>query len=398
MKKNNKFLLSLVFVGAYTQAIAGAYKIPYVSTNSIAKAGANVAFTNSVDAAYLNPANMIYLEDKSMFEAGFSLVHLDNTNFDNNTTSISSKTQDKPVPNFHYVSKNINDFRFGLSVVSPVGLAIKWYDAPATIFATKSELLSVEINPSVAYKVSQNFSIAAGISALYSEVQLTAGVPGTLYQEIDANSIDFGYNLAMTYKPMKDITMSATYRSKINMTLDGDAKVDVGAIINSSVKATLPIPATLNLATAFNLNENTIIEFAYEKTFWNVLKNQDLDYSNTAVESSPFGLPVVKNWENTNSYRIGLTHNYEKWVAMLGFAKEENPIPSSTLHYDLPDADAWVYSIGGKYNYSSNIDLNFAALYFDKESRSFTNTAFGTSGTFSGSDAIMIGTSLTYKF
>ena len=42
---------------------------------------------------------------------------------------------------------------------------------------------------------------------------------------IEGDSIDFGYNLALTYKPIKDLTLSATYRSKIDLTVEGKASL-----------------------------------------------------------------------------------------------------------------------------------------------------------------------------
>ena len=36
-------------------------------------------------------------------------------------------------------------------------------------------------------------------------------------------SIDYGYNLALAYHPIDNLELAATYRSKVNLTVDGKA-------------------------------------------------------------------------------------------------------------------------------------------------------------------------------
>ncbi len=58
-------LMSLV---ASSIVMAGGYKIPETSTNSVALGGANVAHVKGADAAYDNPANMIFMDDAQQAE------------------------------------------------------------------------------------------------------------------------------------------------------------------------------------------------------------------------------------------------------------------------------------------------------------------------------------------
>lgn len=61
--------------------LAGGYKIPEQSLNSMALGGAYVAHTTGADTAYFNPANMAFLSENQMMEAGLTLAHLPSNTF-----------------------------------------------------------------------------------------------------------------------------------------------------------------------------------------------------------------------------------------------------------------------------------------------------------------------------
>ena len=54
-------LMSLV---ASSILMAGGYKIPEASTNAVALGAANIAHNHSADAAYYNPASMVFMSDE----------------------------------------------------------------------------------------------------------------------------------------------------------------------------------------------------------------------------------------------------------------------------------------------------------------------------------------------
>jgi long-chain fatty acid transport protein len=56
--------------------MAGAYKIPEQSINSMALGAAYVAHTMGADTAYFNPANMAFMGEKQYVESGLTLAHL----------------------------------------------------------------------------------------------------------------------------------------------------------------------------------------------------------------------------------------------------------------------------------------------------------------------------------
>ena len=99
----------LLSVVTSSLVLAGAYKVPEQSVNSMALGAAYVAHTDGADTAYFNPANMAFMEEKQFTEAGLTLAHLPRNEFkgDNPATSGKSEIENLILPNIHYVSNAI---------------------------------------------------------------------------------------------------------------------------------------------------------------------------------------------------------------------------------------------------------------------------------------------------
>ncbi|MDD3856272.1 OmpP1/FadL family transporter [Sulfurimonas sp.] len=188
---------------------AGGYKIPETSLNSVALSSANVAHAFGADAAYYNPANMAFMKDENVLEADLMYIGLSDVGYKGSYTTafgtttgydIESKKENFFVPSLHYVSQNISGVRFGLSIVSPAGLSKRWGDAPAIYSAEEFTLKTVEVNPSVAFPIGDKAAFAVGVRAIYSEgvVKSTSAIAS---RDMDGDSMDFGYNLALSCKP-----------------------------------------------------------------------------------------------------------------------------------------------------------------------------------------------------
>ena len=103
-----------------------------------------------------------------------------------------------------------------------------------------------------------------------------------------------------------------------------------------------------------------------------------------------------KNWDDTMTYRLGLTQVYKEWKAMLGYAYDESPIPDATLGYELPSSDANIFSLGGKYTINDNIEVGLAGLMAVYEDRKVDNHMI--KGEFSNSKSYLATASVEYKF
>jgi long-chain fatty acid transport protein len=120
MKMKKIIALSVITSGLL---VAGGYKIPEQSLNSMALGAAYVAHTSGADTAYFNPANMAFMAEKQYMEGAITLAHLPpNVYTLGGPVSGESETENIIIPNGHYVAAPIGDFRWGVSMVAHGGL------------------------------------------------------------------------------------------------------------------------------------------------------------------------------------------------------------------------------------------------------------------------------------
>jgi len=420
--------IALISLAATTAIMASGWRIPEQSVNSTALAGAYVANTQGADTAYYNPANMAFMDQGSYFEGSLTYIHLTSIDYEGTdsrsttpttTFSTSSEKENFVLPAFHYVGEAHGDYRFGMSLTLPGGLSKRWKDGSASTLASKEFTLEVyELNPVMSYKVTNNFAIAAGLRLVYSKgvvesegttgVAALGGAPTSIKREMEGDDIALGVNVATSYKPMDNWTLSATYRSKVDLEEKGTATLSSTAVgpipagqYSGDAGVTVPLPAVFALATAYTIADTTI-ELEFDRTFWGDYNELDFTYP------APFQAhPILKqafddekprNWNHANAYRIGVTHAFnKKWTGMIGYAYDETGAPTDTIAYELPDSDANIYSFGARYNYNEQMSVGIAGLYNDKKEVT-TSGDNEAQGTFSNAAAYLLTIGVGYKF
>ena len=413
--KNIVKVATLLSLSAAT-LLASGYRIPEQSLNSVALSAAYVAGANGADASYYNPANMVFMENGAFTEVALTYINLPKVTFEGIAPVMNgdSKEEQFLMPNLHYVSPMVGNWRYGLSITAPAGLSKRWDEPFSKASAEEFTLKVIEVNPTASYKFNDQFSVGFGLRGVYTDGIVSSdanGLGSNVSRNLTGDSIDFGYNLALSYKPIQDLTLAATYRSKVDLTVSGNATLvhPVATYNNIGASVTIPLPASLVLATSYTIDKTTV-ELVFERTYWSSYKDLDFNYD-TALSlvggaASPyeaFDAARPKNWKDVNAYRIGISHQYSDTLKLMaGFAIDKTPAPSNTLGFELPDSDAKLYSVGFEYKLSQNMKMGLAYLYDDKESRTVSNNTGGTSvapsGTFSNSAAHLVTASLKYKF
>jgi len=403
--------ISLSILLASTLFGAG-YQIPNNSINSVALSTANIANAHGADSAYYNPANMLNNSTKQEMEASVNYVVLEPISYDStdNNYHIKSEKIQTFIPAIHYVSgklKNKN-VRIGFSIVTPAGLTRKWDDMPAVATAKKYSLKTLELNPSLGIKVNRKLSLAVGFRYVRAsgDIELDgstlplnppASIPYTLNMSGEADA--FGYNLALAYKPMQALNISATYRSKILLNLKGNANTILGGNpISSDVSLLAPIPANFILATAYSFKSDTTVELSYDRTMWSAVTETNFNFDNASLEAT-LGKSTPKKWHDTTAYRIGLTQKLGSLTAMAGFASSTNAADDAYVSFSSPESNSRSYSLGARYAFSDSFDMGIAGLLARNEARTIAQTSpIGVNGTLSERDIYVLTFGAGYKF
>ena len=274
----------------------------------------------------------------------------------------------------------------GLTINAPFGLKTEYDDDwVGRYHAIKSELLTYNFNPTVAFKVSDHASIGLGVSALYADGELTnaidggqaaalggAPIPGwvpgsSTYDskaKLTGNDWGWGYNVGFMLEPSDNTRLGLHYRSKVELSLDGDVKVN-GPVINKKEDAKLDItlPDSVSISGYHAINSKWAVMADITWTQWSRVKTLDIKVDDGSQSVAKW------NYDDTSRYAIGTeyTHN-NKWKYRAGLALDQTPVPhDSERSPRVPDADRTWLSLGLTYSHSRNLsfDLGYAHLFVD---------------------------------
>jgi long-chain fatty acid transport protein len=395
---------SLLVAGS---AAASGWRIPEQSVDSTAKAGANVASSSRGDAAYFNPANMSWMADTWHLQANATYIHLASITYtDARNSAFNGETEDEHfiLPTGFVVSPSFGGARIGLAIVEPFGLSKKWKSAYQKAVAEEFSLTTVEVNPTVAYSFNNMVSIAGGIRMLYADAVArsdASGIGVPLSRDMKDDTVEWGWNVAASVRPMKQMNISATYRSNIDMKFeDENAKLNLmGTMVTLNADVTIPAPAVLTLSFAYDIRDNLNVEVGWDRTFWSEYESLDFNFSPN-IPGNPFEAPQARDWDDTDAFRISVAWGVTDMVTLMaGFAYDQNPEPDETVGFEIPDSDAYIYSLGAQFKVSDHLDVGVAALYDYKESREVkVNATDRVYGEFKDASALLLSLGVNYRF
>jgi len=399
-------VLALASIFTAGSAMASGWRIPEQSVDSTAKAGANIASSTRGDVSYYNPANMSWMENSWHTEVDATYIYLAPITYKDGRKSFfdgESESEHFFVPTGFLVSPSYNGFRFGMALVAPNGLSKRWESRYPKAFAREFSLEVIEMNPTLSYNIQDKVSFAAGARMIYAKATVKSDASGLgrpLSREMDGDTVEWGWNAAVSYKPMDKLNISATYRSNVDLDFDDTARLNLmGFRINLGTKVSVPSPAVFAFSVAYDVLDNLNVELTWDRTFWSEYENLDFDFT-PRVPGNPFEPAQVRDWDDTDAFRIGLTYVLDgNWTLMAGFGYDKNPEPDRTVGFELPDSDAWLYSLGFQYKVNEDMDIGVAALYDYKESRTVkVSPRDRVYGEFTDAAAFLLTVGLNYRF
>lgn len=401
-------VLALASIFTAGSALASGWRIPEQSVDSTAKAGANIASSKRGDTAYFNPANMTWMSDTTHVEFDATYIYLSPIEYDDSRSAAfdaESEEEHFLLPELFAVSPSFGGARFGLAIVEPAGLAKRWKDRYPKAVAEEFALATVEVNPTVSYGFADMVSIGAGVRMIYADATVRSDASGLglpLSRDMEGDTVEWGWNAAVAVKPIEKLNLSATYRSNIDLDFEDKADLNLlGMLVSLDTEVSIPVPAVFALSVAYDVLDNLNVEFTWDRTYWSEYEHLDFHFT-PEVPGNPFEPPSGKNWEDTNAFRIGVTYGVTKSLdIMAGFGYDENPVPDQTISFELPDSDAWLYSLGAQYKLNDKMDIGIAMLYDYKESRKVEivrGERVYPYGEFTDASALLVTVGLNYRF
>lgn len=359
---------SLAFAAAGGTAHAAGYALIEQNASGLGNAYAGqAAAASDASTIYFNPAGMTRLPDRQLVVAG----HLIKPRAEFSGTSSAGVTGGQGgdaggwafVPNAYAAMRLTPDLHLGVGLNSPFGLKTEYEpDWIGRYQAIESELKTINLNPSIAYKVSETLSLGAGLNVQWIEATLTNRIsplaPSSMI-EIKGDDYGWGYNLGALWQATPATRIGVSYRSEVDYTLEGSATVQNFPFLSSgpvTAEITLPDSASLSLFHTLSPSWELLADVSW--TGWSDF--DDLPIRGT-VDST-----TIENWSDSLRYSLGATwHANEKWSLRGGVAYDEAPVSDRYRTPRIPDgARTWV-ALGGQYRMSkrSALDFGYAHLF-----------------------------------
>ncbi|MDX1572529.1 MAG: OmpP1/FadL family transporter [Methylophaga sp.] len=386
----------LVFLGAGASTVhAAGYALIEQSITGLGRAfSGSAAVADDASTIFFNPAGLTQL-DSAELNLGMNFI-APYAKFDNNGSSLPNGTplngsdsgdagENALVPNFYYAHPVNDKVVLGLGIGAPFGLVTEYGDNwVGRYHARKSDLKTININPSIGFKASEKLSLGAGINLQYADIELSqavdfgagVGAPQTLdgQAKVLADDWSWGYNLGLTYQLTDATRVGVSYRSKITHDLKGKGKFRVpndptaqavasgGGFQNGDAEGQVTLPESVSLAVHHQINNQWAVIADASWTRWS-------QFDELRIESDVQRLNSEKaqDWDNAMRYGLGLEYQHnEKWAWRAGVAYDESPVPNAQRRTPrIPDTDRKWIAFGASYAYSENLifDAAYAHLF-----------------------------------
>lgn len=386
---------------ASASASAGGFYLQEQSSVGIGRAFAGeAALGKDPSTVYFNPAGMTRL-DGAMVELGATALLLHARQSDRGSTRgvpgvgqvpVSGGTGSNPfddiipIPTVHAAMPLTTDKRLwaGISVSAPFGLVVKYdEDWFGRYDSVKSEVLTYNIQPSFAYRLSDILSVGAGVDVQYIDATLTSALPNLSPLQsdgglrINGNDWSVGYNVGVLVE-QGPVRAGIHYRSRIEHRLDGYFRVEglLGplAAANREIDAEAPI----------TLPEIITISLAYEKSGWRGLFSANFynwsrfeairvyDKDDNLLADSP------QNYRNTHGYHLGVERDLSpRHTVRAGFAYDETPTTDAYRTTRVPDGDRYWATAGADLHHGPwTLTGSYAHVFVTSEDINRTDPLF----------------------
>lgn len=379
-------------------AWASGFGIFTQSASSLGQAAAVVAHTDDPSAIFFNPALMHKLEGTQL-QVGTTLIFPSREYYGSMGQSADT-AESVFFPSTLFVTHRFSDrLSAGLGVFTPFGLGTDWGGTwDGRYLATNSEMITVNVNPAVSYRITPRLAVAAGIDILYLDTTLerninlnglNAAIGGALGpgpfpdagQKFSGDGTGIGFNLGLLYELGDTLSIGVSYRSPIKVGVEGKgtfAPQIPGLLTDSHGRADLTLPQQVFAGVCYTGFDPLTLEAGLRWEDWSSFRELVVGFDNGTVSYAP------KNWKSTFAYNLGARYRLNNTVTLLaGYLYSDNPVPDGTFEPSIPDSDTHLFCVGTELDYRNlRFSLSYAyQLLEDRDKANLIGDPFGMPGT-----------------
>lgn len=412
---------ALALLGMSAEAGASAFALSEQGVSGLGNAYAGAAaVAEDASTVWWNPAGMSRLPSgRHLLLAGHLIVP--STKFQNRSSVAAAASNPAfngnggnagdatVVPNLFYAMDLNERWNLGLGVNVPFGLATN-YDSNwiGRFQGIDSEVMTLNINPSLSYKLSDRASVGFGLNYQRGEIDLLSAVnysgiaagadptltllgaiggPGVEGQNrIGIDGDAWGFNVGALFDVTPATRVGVHYRSTLDYEMDGNtsfsnvpaAFAGVPALAagtsNGKVKLDLQTPANLSVSAAHRMSDRLELLADLTWTQWSEIRQLPLvrtdgPASGTTLDTLTF------NFDDTVRLAVGANYKWQgPWTFRAGVAYDQSPVPNAQdRSVRLPDNDRYWFSLGATYQMTKSSRWDFGYTFIHIEDADINN-------------------------
>ncbi|MGU9934807.1 long-chain fatty acid transporter FadL [Enterobacter asburiae] len=433
----NKTALAVAVALVSTSAWSAGFQLNEFSSSGLGRAySGEGAIADDAGNASRNPA-LIMMFDRPTFSAGAIFVDPGVDISGRSPTDADLKSDNIAptawVPNMHFVAPINDQFGWGASVTSNYGLATEFNnDYAAGAFGGKTDLETLNLNLSGAYRLDNHWSFGVGFDAVYAKAKIeryagdlgkvvagsgalppalaqrVAGIPAdTQIAYLKGDEWGFGWNAGILYELDKNNRYGFTYRSEVKIDFDGDYKSSLPSAYNQILgnfglpmgtngqttggSLSLHLPEMWELSGYNKVAPQWAVHYSLTYTSWSQF--QELKATNSNGDTL-----FYKDESFRDAYRIALGTTYymdDNWTFRTGIAFDDSPVPADKRSISIPDQDRFWLSAGATYAFNKDASIDAGISYMHGQKVNFKEGPYEFS---SEGKAWLYGMNFNYAF
>lgn len=414
MYRSSALVLGLLAGTALAPAHADSFAVNEYSASDLGRANAGrVTQTDDPAAAFGNPALMTRFDRPAVSVVASGI--LGNAEYDDRGSTgplgnplggdAEGFLSSEALPAGHLVYPLNEKMAVGFSVTVPFGLSTDYdNDWPGRYQALTSELQTINLNPSLAYELTDTLSVGVGLNAQYIDARLTSAIDfgavcfaqagpaacagaGLVPQgadgniEIEGDDWSFGWNAGLAWEPHPDLLIGVHYRSSIEQDLEGDADFSVpaaasfltatGAFTDTGGAAGLDLPASTEIGVRWQASERVTLYADAQWTEWSSIEELRVEFDNPVQPDSVEEL----NYDDAARYGVGGDYRVsDQWTVRAGYAYDESPATAAFRTARIPDNDRHIVALGATWSPNPDWDVDMAFNRVTIEDTDFDRT------------------------
>lgn len=312
------------------------------------------------------------------------------------------------------------ELKLGFAATGNFGLAMKYdSDWVGRYYVKEGTLIGVSLLPSIAYRVSPQWSVGASLNAMYGKlrdevaVNNIVGADGQLL--MNAHKWGYGANIGVLYEPNGSTRLGLVWNSEVKLDFSAPTQfsglspglqsvLNNRGLLNATLDLGVNVPQGLNASFFHQVDERWALLGSVGWQEWSKFGQVEVSVNSNDPQSLTTNLNYKDTWHVAGGAQYHFTG---PWLLNFGVGYDSDFQDSSNVSPMLPANATWRFGIGAQKEESKTFNWGLAAEYayggtLDVNRHSLVPPVLGGRGDLVGSyertGIVFLGANFNWKF